>query len=82
MQAVSATQLRANMKKYLDQVTENSEVLVVSRSADDEAVVILSLQEFNALHETSRLLSSTQNRRRLQESISQIAAGKIRAFKI
>ncbi len=82
MQAVSATQLRSNMKKYLDDVSKSSDIIVVSRSADEEAVVILSMSEYNSLTETSYLLSSPANRKRLTESIHQIKEGKTIKYKL
>ena len=82
MQAVSISQLRSNMKKYLDDVTKSANVLIVSRSAADEAIVILSLKEYNSLNETGHLLSTTANRQRLLAAINQIENGKTREFKL
>jgi len=82
MKTISINTLRKAMQAYFDYVSKSMEVIIVPRNKENDAIVIMSIQEYNALKETEHLLSTKSNTARLQESIEQIATGKTVAFNL
>jgi antitoxin YefM len=70
------------MKEYFDYVLKSMGVIIVPRNKENEAIVIISIQEYNSLLETEHLLSTNNNRNRIQESINQMAQEKTVLFKV
>jgi len=75
MNAVNYSDLRKNLKTYLDRVYDDQETIIVARR-DNENVVMISIDEYNSLVETAHLLSTDANARYLAESIRQARAGE------
>ncbi len=82
MKAITISNLRSRISYFFNLVTTSSEVLIIPRTNTDDAVVILSLKEYNALTETNYLMSSEANRQRLLESMSQLAAEDVIPYQI
>jgi len=75
MDAVSYTDLRQNLKSYMDKVYSDHDPLIITRK-NNENLVLLSIDEYNSLMETSYLLSNEANAEHLKKSIAQYTAGK------
>jgi len=76
MIAANYTEFRTGLKKYLDEVENNNETLIIKRGSGN-GTVLISLDEYNSIIETMHLLSSKANADRLYESISQMKKGKV-----
>jgi antitoxin YefM len=78
MKVVNFTEARNSLKSLFDSAYHDSEEIIVNRK-NGENVVILSLDEYNAMKETDYLLSSPKNREHLMNSISSARKGNLTA---
>jgi antitoxin YefM len=81
MNAVTYTAARENLAATMDRVCEDREAVLITRNRD-QAVVMLSLEDYKALEETAYLIRSPANARRLLASIQSLEAGKGRVRKL
>lgn len=81
MNAVNYSDLRRNLKSYLDHVYEDREALIVTRK-NNENVVLISVDEYNSLKETDYLLSSAANARHLEASLRDARGGNVREHEL
>ena len=81
MDAITYTTARANLADTMDRVCDDHEPIIITRNSQ-QAVVMMSLDDFKALEETSYLLRSPKNARRLLESIASLEAGQGKVRKL
>ena len=77
MKAINYTQLRENMKEYMDRVCEDCETYVVTRK-HNKNVVLLSEESYNTLQENVYVLGNKANYDWLMASKEQLLRGKTR----
>jgi len=75
MRTTNYTDLRNNLKSYLDGVIDDSEPLIVSRQRN-ASVVVIPLDEYNAIKETEYLTSSPEMMKRLRKAENNMKSGK------
>ena len=80
MKVVNYTDLRVNLKKWLDLVVDDVEELIIKRK-NNKDLVLVSLEEYNSLKETSYLLRG-KNREVLMKSLKELESGQTEDHKI
>jgi len=75
MDAISYSNARANLSKTMDRVCLDHSPVIITRQKE-ASVVMLSLEDFQALEETAYLMRNPKNARRLLDSIQRLATGQ------
>lgn len=75
MDAITYSAARANLASTMNRVCEDHEPLIITRNGE-QSVVMLSLDDYKALEETTYLLRSPANAKRLIAAISQLESGQ------
>ncbi len=74
MDAISYTAARANLTQTMKRVYSEHEPLIITRNGE-QSVVMISLEDYQSLEETTFLLRSPKNAKRLIEAIGSLADG-------
>ena len=72
----NATDFRERLDEFLDRVSNDRDVLHVTRP-DGRAVVVMDAEEYESILETLHLMRSPANVRALDEAIADIEAGRV-----
>ena len=74
MDVLTYSEARANLKSVMDRVVDDHVPVVVARRRT-RSVVMVSLEDWNALEATMHLLSTPANAKALRESIAELEDG-------
>jgi antitoxin YefM len=76
MLAVNYSTYRNKLKEYCDRVTEDNETVIVTRKSEKN-VVVMSLDEYNNMMESLRILKNPSYFIELFQSLQQLQQGGI-----
>ena len=74
MDAITYSAARANLATTMDRVCNDHESLIITRNGQ-QSVVMLSLEDYQALEETAYLLRNPANAKRLLAATEQLSKG-------
>jgi antitoxin YefM len=75
VKAITYTAARENLAATMNQVCNDHDPIIITRKRD-QAVVMVSLEDYESLQETAYLLRSPENAKRLSEGIAQLEKGE------
>ena len=81
MVAINYSNLRENMKSYMDRVTNDYETMIVTRK-NNKNVVLISEEAYNNLLENAYITSTKANFDWLMESKKQFEEGNFKQHKL
>ena len=74
MDTLTYSEARSKLANTMDKVCDDHAPIVITRK-NSQSVVMMSLDDFQALEETAYLLRSPKNAKRLIESIVELKSG-------
>ena len=76
MKTLTSTELRANLSAVMDRVNDDHEPVIVTR-AGGRPVVMVSLEDWSSMDETTYLTTSPANKAALDRAIREGREGKV-----
>ena len=74
VKTITYTAARENLAGTMQRVCEDHDPVVITRRRD-QAVVMMSMEDYASLEETAYLLRSPKNARRLRDAVDQLRSG-------
>ena len=71
MQTITYSDMRNNLREIINKVCDNLDEYLIT-TKDNKSAVLMSYEEYTSMKETLYLMSSKNNRERLDEAITQI----------
>ncbi len=75
MKTVNFTELRKNLRSYLDRVINDTDTVVISRE-NGTAAVLISMDEYNAVKETEYLMQSPATMDAIRKAADELDRGE------
>ena len=75
MDTITYTSARSNLAKTMEKICDDHAPVIITRKTA-KPVVMMSLEDYEALEETTYLLRSPKNARRLLESVAELESGR------
>ena len=75
MDIITYTSARSNLAKTMKKICDDHAPVIITRKTA-KPVVMMSLEDYEALEETAYLLRSPKNARRLLESVAELESGR------
>lgn len=75
MRAIPFNQIESHLSETFDRVCDDRDPVIITRD-NDRSVVLVSLDEWTSMEETTHLLKSPRNAARLLRSLGDLEQGK------
>lgn len=75
MATITYSEVRSKLAETMEKVCDDHTPVIITRK-NSRSVVMISLDDYEAMEETAYLLRSPENARRLLESMAELSSGR------